>query len=237
MKLFVVGIGPGKIEYMSNYAIDVLKKVDYIVGYTKYIDRIKKYFNEKNFIHTGMRKEVERVKHAVGKVNEGYNVAIVSSGDSGVYGMASLAISLCENVEIVPGITAANSAAALLGAPLTLDFAVISMSDILVEWEKIVMRATYFAKSGVTTVIYNPISKIRKHQLKKVFEIFKKERNEFYIGIVKNAFLPNQRSYYIKSTSNIDWINDIDMMSIVFFCDENTIEKNNKIYVPRGYKQ
>ena len=236
MKLFVVGIGPGKIEYMSNYALEVLNKVDYIVGYTKYIDRIKISFEEKKFIHTGMRKEVERIQVAVEKVNEGYNVAIVSSGDPGVYGMASLAISLYEDVEVVPGITAATSAAALLGAPLTLDFAVISMSDILVPWERILMRATYFAKSGVTTVIYNPVSKTRKHQLRDVFKLFKENRKEFYIGIVKNAFLQNQKVYYIKSTTTEEWIEDIDMMSIVFFCDESTVEKNEKIYVPRGYK-
>ncbi|MEA1884738.1 MAG: precorrin-3B C(17)-methyltransferase [Thermotogota bacterium] len=240
-KLTIVGIGPNHWENMTFSAHHAIEHVDVVVGYDRYLERIKETLKNKNIstISTGMRQETERVQKAVELVKDGYQVALLSSGDAGVYGMASLAIELADDLElqIIPGITAAISAASILGAPITLDFAVLSLSDLLVPWEKIFKRATCFAKSGVTTCFYNPVSTKRTWQFPAVLEVFKKERGDFIIGVVQYAFMENQKSWYFRLSEAPDhWVESLNMMSIVFFCDQDTVEKNGRIYVPRGYK-
>ena len=238
-KLYVVGIGPNGKELMTLNAVNILKECEYIVGYSKYIDRIKDDFEGIEFISTSMRTERERALKAFELAEKGLKVALISSGDSGIYGMACLAFEIVEKfsdveLKIIPGITIANSAASLLGSPLTLDFAVISLSDILVEWATIEKRLNNFAESGVTTIIYNPKSINRDWQLEKAFNIFKRYRKEFFVCVVKNGFMDNQEIIITNSCSN-DWIKNVDMMSVVYFCDENAVKINNKIVVPRGY--
>lgn len=237
-KLFIVGIGPNNIEFMTKKSIEILNNSDIIVGYSKYVERIKNDFKHAEYICTGMRTETERVIKALELSESGKKVSLISSGDSGVYGMASLALELSKNykvdIEIIPGITVANSAASIIGSPLTLDYAVISLSDILVDWQTIVKRLECFAESGVSTVIYNPKSKTRDWQLKKAFDIFKNIRNNFYVCVVKNAFMDSQH-ILISHCDNYDWIDSVDMMSVVYFCDEKTIKINEKLVVPRGY--
>jgi len=238
-KLFVVGIGPNGKKHMTVSAMEVIRQSDCIVGYDKYLKRIDDLIPEKKKISTGMRRETQRVQEAIELAEQGKNVALISSGDSGVYGMASLAIEMGNgiDVEIIPGVTAAVSAGSLLGAPLTLDFAVLSLSDIMIPWEQIEKRAKCFAKSGVTTVLYNPISSKRKWQFGKVLEIFEKERKDFVVGVVKRAFMPEQEKHFFKlSQSPQNWIESLDMMSIVFFCDGECRIKDGKLFTPRGYK-
>lgn len=240
-KLFVVGIGPNGKEQMTFSAYSAIDSADFVVGYTKYIERIQPILNENDekIIMTGMKRERDRVRRSIELVESGHKVALISSGDSGVYGMATLALEMANtiDVEIVPGVTAASSAAAILGSPIALDFAVLSLSDLLVSFEKIKRRARCFAQSGVTTCLYNPVSTKRKKQFEEVLEIFREERKDFMIAVVKNAFMIEQEAYFFKlSEASLNWMGALNMMCIVFFCDEDCVEKDGKIFTPRGYK-
>ena len=142
MKIYIIGIGPGNLNQITENALEAINSSDVIVGYTKYIQLIENLIKEKEVFTSGMRQEKERCRKAVELALEGRTVAVVSSGDSGIYGMAGLVYELAEKypyiqMEVIPGITAAVSAAAVLGAPIMHDFAVISLSDLLTPWEKI----------------------------------------------------------------------------------------------------
>lgn len=236
-KLYVVGIGPGKYEMMTAQAVKTLNQSEYIVGYERYIQYIQPYFDKK-YVSSGMTEETLRVEQAIELVKNGFNVSIVSSGDPGVYAMACLAIEKADNagieVIVIPGITAANSAAAILGSPLTLDYCVISLSDLLVPWPQIKNRLECFAKSQAAMVIYNPRSTKRLWQLKEALEIFRVHRKKFIVAVVKNAYLEDQE-VIISDSSREDWIEDVDMMSTVFFCSEDTVILNGMVVLPRGY--
>lgn len=141
-KIYVVGIGPGAYEQMTMRAAEALRRCDVIVGYTVYVELVKEYFANKRFLTTPMKKEIERCRLAFEEANKGYTVAMICSGDAGVYGMSGLMLEIGQEyphveVEVIPGVTAANGGAAVLGAPLIHDFAVISLSDLLTPWEKI----------------------------------------------------------------------------------------------------
>ena len=143
--IFVVGIGPGAYEKMTIEAADALRNCDVIIGYTVYVDLVKEHFAGKEFLTTPMRKEVERCRLAFETAAEGKQVAMICSGDAGIYGMASLMLEIGKLyddciIEVIPGITAASSGAAVLGAPLNHDFCVISLSDLLTPWERIKKR-------------------------------------------------------------------------------------------------
>lgn len=238
-KLFIVGIGPNGQHNMTFSAYSAIDRADYVVGYNRYIERISAFVPEDKLVSTGMLKEIDRVREAIRLASEGNCVALISSGDAGVYGMATLAIEMAEDldIEIIPGVTAASSAASILGAPIALDFAVLSLSDLLVPFEKIMTRAFHFAKSGVTVCLYNPVSTKRKRQFDEVLELFKTYRGNFYIGVVKYAFMKEQESHFFKlSEAPENWKEDLNMMSIVFFCDENCREKDGKLFTPRGYR-
>ena len=145
MKLYCIGIGPGGEEQMTLRAVRALEKCDCVAGYGLYLDLIENLISGKERIESGMTREVLRCKAAVEAAKQGKTVAVVSSGDAGVYGMASLLLELCEHepnleVEVIPGITAACSGGAVLGSPLTCDFACISLSDLLTPWDKIEQR-------------------------------------------------------------------------------------------------
>ena len=143
-KLYVIGIGPGAEDQMTRKALDILRDVDVIAGYGVYVELVKPLFPDKEYLVTPMRKEVDRCRMAIDAAKEGRTVAMISSGDAGVYGMAGLCLELAADtdveVEVVPGVTAALSGGAVLGAPLTHDFAVISLSDLLTPWDKIEKR-------------------------------------------------------------------------------------------------
>lgn len=251
--LYIVGIGPGSLEHMSARALSVLKEVDTVAGYTTYIDLIRNLIADKNIIATAMKKEVDRVKAAIDTALSGKSCAIVSSGDPGIYAMAGLALEICEKrelsifspqnersdeqalrVEVVPGIPALSSGASLLGAPLTHDFACISLSDLLTPWEVIEKRIEYAVKADFVLVIFNPKSKKRNWQLKKTMEIALKYRDKNTpVGIVKNAMRDSQ-NVSIVSLSELANA-DVDMLTTVFIGSTQSAAYRDFMYTPRGY--
>ena len=191
-KIYVVGIGPGAYEKMTIEAADVLKKCDVIIGYTVYIDLVKDHFPEKEFLSTPMRKEVERCVMAFEEANKGKTVAMICSGDAGVYGMAGLIHEVGKeypktDIEVIPGVTAAVSGAAVLGAPLIHDFCLISLSDLLTQWEIIENRLHAAGTGDFVCCIYNPSSVKRHDYLRKACDILLQHKSaDTVCGIVNN---------------------------------------------------
>ncbi|MBR4183736.1 MAG: precorrin-3B C(17)-methyltransferase, partial [Lachnospiraceae bacterium] len=178
MKIYVVGIGPGREEYMTHEASRVLDGSDTIIGYKVYIDLVRDRYSDKELLTTGMRDEVRRCELCIEKAAEGKTVSLICSGDAGVYGMASLMLSVAKDnpkigVEVVPGVTAALSGSALLGAPVGHDFCVISLSDLLTPRELIEKRLRCAAEADFVIVIYNPSSKGRPDHLKRALDIIR----------------------------------------------------------------
>jgi precorrin-3B C17-methyltransferase len=176
MKLYVIGIGPGEEAQLTEKARRTLLSCDVIAGYHVYVDLIKHRFADKLLLTTPMTKEADRCRMAFGQAASGKTVGLVCSGDPGVYGLAGLCLELAEeypqvSVEIVPGVTAALSGAAGLGAPLGHDFAVISLSDRLTAWESIVKRLRAAAEADFVICIYNPASHARKDYLRAACDI------------------------------------------------------------------
>lgn len=240
MKLYIVGFGPGNYSSMTVEACSVIERCSLIVGYTTYTDILKEYFPHKEFYSTPMKKETDRVKYALEKASEGNDVALICSGDSGVYGMAGLALELSADypnaeITIVPGITAALSGGAILGAPLTHDFAVISLSDLLTPWEKIEKRLECAAAADFVICIYNPSSKKRSDYLQKACDIMLKfKSSETVCGYVKNIGRNGQESGIFTLSQLRDF--HTDMFTTVFVGNSETKVINDKMITPRGYK-
>ncbi len=235
-KLYVVGIGPGGREHMTYRAVKVIKASDVIVGYTPYIEYLGDLVEGKELFSTGMKGEIERCKVAIEMVRSGKNTAIISTGDAGLYGMAGPILELAEDieVEIIPGVTAAFSAAAELGSPIMHDYASVSLSDLLTPWEIIEKRIKNVAEADFVISIYNPKSKGRKEHLRKVINIISSYRKgETPVGIVKNSGREG-REITITTLDNIDY-EKVDMLSVLIIGNSNSYIKNNKIITPRGY--
>lgn len=236
-KLYVVGIGPGGREHMTYRAVQVIKSCDVIVGYKPYIGYIEDLVHGKEIFSTGMRGEIERCKYAIDRVKDGKNTAIVSTGDAGLYGMAGPIMELSEDieVEIIPGVTAAFSAASELGAPIMHDYASISLSDLLTPWEVIEKRIEKAAEADFVITIYNPKSRGRRDHLERAIEIIGNHRSgSTPVGIVKNSGREN-RSIAITTLDNIDY-DKIDMLCVLIIGNTNTFLRNGKIITPRGYE-
>lgn len=241
-KVYAVGIGPGNIELLTSYARKAIKNSDVIVGYSLYLEQIKDLISTKEIYSSGMTKEIDRCKIALDKALEEKVVSIISSGDSGIYGMAGLLFELREsdlyskvNIEVIPGVTAAVAAAAVLGAPLMNDYASISLSDIMTPKEIILKKIQAVAESDLVCVLYNPKSKKRAELFSKTIEIFKKYRNKTYLGIVKNASRKNEE-IIVTAIEDIPY-DKIDMTTLVVIGNSNTVYKNGKLYTTRGYKE
>jgi len=239
-KLYVVGIGPGEYEQMTIKAIKALENSDVIVGYTVYVDLIKDHFGEKEFLTTPMKREVDRCILAFEEARKNKTVSLVCSGDSGVYGMAELILSIGEDykdveVEIIPGITAASSGAAVLGAPLIHDFAVISLSDLLTPWEKIEDRLDCAAKADFVICLYNPSSKKRHDYLQKACDIMMRHASEKTVcGIVRNIGREGESMEVMTLKELRD--KKVDMFTTVYIGNSQTKIVNGKMVTPRGYK-
>ncbi len=240
--IFVVGIGPGGAEYMTGRAIQAIDTADVIVGYKYYLGLVGDLAEGKEFVSTGMTGEIERCTKAVELALEGRSVAVVSSGDPGVYGMAGLVLELLHEtpggdeleVEIVPGVTAAGAAASVLGAPLMCDFAVVSLSDLLTPWRVIEKRLEGAASGDFVVAIYNPRSKKRRDHLDRACEILMKHRpGSTPVGIVRNALREGQSA--VVTTLEEAAGQDVDMMSVVIVGNSTTKTLGNKIVTPRGY--
>lgn len=237
--LYVVGFGPGNYDGMTVAAQKAISKSDVIAGYSVYTDLISEKFPDKEYVSTGMRKEKERVRIAL-EIAQTKTVSLVCSGDSGVYGMACLAIEMSEQypdtgIEIVCGVTAALSGGAVLGSPLTNDFAVISLSDLLTSWAIIEKRLECAAMGDFAVAIYNPSSVKRAEHLKKACDILLKYKDEKTVcGYVRNIGRDGQQSG-IMTLSELRNLK-ADMFTIVFVGNSETRVINGKMVTLRGYR-
>lgn len=240
-KVYAVGLGPGGKEMMTEEAICAIEKSDVICGYTVYVELITSMFPEKETFTTPMKKEIDRCKWALETAQSGKTVAMVCSGDSGVYGMAGLLLQLLHSykdveVEVVPGITAAISGAAVLGAPVGHDFCVISLSDLLTPWDLIVKRLELAAEGDFITCLYNPRSKKRIEHLTTACNIMLKHRSEDTVcGWVKNIGREGEE-YRICTLKELD-NEPIDMFTTVFIGSSQTKLVDGKMVTPRGYEK
>ena len=238
-KLYVIGIGPGAPDQMTQKAMDTLRDVDVIAGYGVYVNLVKPLFPEKEYLVTPMRKEVDRCRMALDAAKEGRSVAMISSGDAGVYGMAGLCLELAADsdvaVEIIPGVTAALSGGAVLGAPLTHDFAVISLSDLLTPWDKIEKRLELAGAADLCIALYNPSSHRRSDYLQKACDILLRNvKPETVCGIVRNIGREGEEFRVMSLAELRDC--QVDMFTTVFIGNSQTMEVNGKMVTPRGYR-
>lgn len=239
-KLYVVGLGPGGVEQMTKRAYETLQSCDVIAGYHVYVNLIKEDFKEKEFLSTGMRKEVDRCKLALDEALKGKTVAMISSGDAGVYGMAGIMFQVAADhpeveIEVVPGITAACSGAAVLGAPLISDFCLISLSDLLTPWEKIEKRLDCASQADFCICLYNPSSIKRHDYLQKACDIMLKNQNgDVPAGIVRNIGREGE-SYELTTLRELR-DKQVDMFSTVIIGNSQTQIINGRLVTPRGYK-
>ena len=238
-KLYVIGIGPGGQEFMTLQAMQALKESDVIIGYPVYTDLVKPIFPDKEYLSTPMKQEVERCRMAVEAACAGKTVAMISSGDAGVYGMAGPVLEEAEGkdveVEVVAGVTAALSGGAVLGAPLTHDFAVISLSDLLTPWEKIEKRLDAAAAADFCIALYNPSSHKRADYLQKACDIMLRYKDpETICGTVRNIGREGQSCEIMTLQELRD--TKVDMFTTVFIGNSQTKKLDGRMVTPRGYK-
>lgn len=236
-KLYVVGIGPGGRDNMTYKAVEAIKNSEVIVGYTPYISYIEDLVEGKELFSTGMKGEIERCKEAIEQVRKGKDTAIISTGDAGLYGMAGPILELADDMEvvIVPGVTAAFSAASELGAPIMHDYASISLSDLLTPWEVILKRAEKAAEADFVIAIYNPRSRGRQGHLEEVADIILKHRSpDTPVGIVKDSGRPGTQ-VTTTTLGNIDY-SMVDMFTVLIIGNSNTYIEDKRMITPRGYK-
>ena len=239
-KVYVIGLGPGAEKEMTYQASTALEKSEVIIGYTVYTGLIRERFPDKKYLSTPMRQEVIRCEMAMDEAMKGRTVAMVCSGDAGIYGMAGLLYEMGQGypeveLEVVPGITAANGGAAVLGAPLMHDFAVISLSDLLTPWELIEERLRCAAKADFVICLYNPSSRKRSTYLAKACEIMLEYKAEDTVcGIVKNI----AREGETMQTLTLKELKEttVDMFSTVFIGNKQTKVIREKMVTPRGYR-
>ena len=243
-KISIVGIGPGNFSDMTERARKAIESAEVISGYKTYLKLIEKILLGKKIVATEMMQEIERAKISADEARKGFNVAVISSGDAGVYGMAGLVIETILNLpeevqpkfEVIAGISAVNAAAAVLGAPLMHDFAVISLSDLLTDWELIKKRVRCAAEGDFVIALYNPKSRRRVKNIEEVQKIlmeFRKKNTP--VGIVTNAGRADEKK--IISTLENFLSEEINMFSLVLIGNSKTFVKNNFMITPRGYEE
>lgn len=238
-RLYVVGIGPGKHDALTIEADTALSHCDVIVGYHTYVDLIKQDYPHKAFFATAMKQEIDRCKEALRLCESGKTVAVICSGDAGVYGMASPILQLAnqyQDIEVVvlPGVSAALSGGAVLGAPLAHDFCVISLSDLLTPWDVIEKRLTGAAMGDFCIALYNPSSRKRADYLQKACDILLQYKSENTIcGYVKNIGREGEEKHIVTLKELRD--TQVDMFTTVFIGNQNTYTENNYMITPRGY--
>ena len=239
-KVYAIGIGPGDAGYLAPRAKEVIASCSVVVGYTAYIRLIEELLVGKEVIDTGMTGEVERCERALLEAGKGKQVAVISSGDAGIYGMAALLYELREKhkdveLEVIAGITAASAAAAILGSPLANDFAVISLSDLLTPWAVIEKRLAATAQADMVVCLYNPQSQKRSDYLAKACNIFLRYKSpETCCGYVKNALREDceYRTCSLKELAQVQ----VDMFTTVIIGNSTTKLLAGKLVTTRGYK-
>jgi precorrin-3B C17-methyltransferase len=240
-KITVVGIGPGGLEEMSLRAAKAIEESDIVIGYRTYTDLIKSGFPQKPIIASAMTREVERCELALAQALSGRKVALISGGDSGIYGMAGIMLEVVQRsgktvaVEVVPGITAASAAAAVLGAPLMHDFAVISLSDRLTPLDAIYQRVECAARGDFVICLYNPKSQGRAGYIETARDIILQYRSAVTpVGIVRDAGRENQEFQVATLETMLDFL--IDMSTVVIIGNSGTYIADGRMITPRGYK-
>jgi precorrin-3B C17-methyltransferase len=239
-KLYVVGIGPGAADAMTARAMRALEVSQVIAGYGVYTELVRPLFPDKVYLETPMRQEAERCRMAIDAALSGQTVAMISSGDAGVYGMAGLVYEMAEgnrglDIEVVPGVTAALSGAAVLGAPLGHDFAVISLSDLLTPWATIEKRLEMMAEADLCMAIYNPSSSRRADHLMKACDILLRRISpETVCGAVRNIARDGEAMHVMPLARLREY--KADMFTMVFVGNSQTRVIDGKMVTPRGYK-
>ncbi len=239
-KLTVVGFGPGSKGDMTLRAVEAIENADIVTGYTTYVKILKEFFPDKNYKATGMMKEIDRCRMAIEDAIAGNNVAMVSSGDSGIYGMTGLIYELAFDmkadieIESVPGVTAASSAASVLGAPLMHDVALISLSDLMTPIEKIMKRVELAGEADFVIALYNPKSHGRTEYLGRAADLLLKCRSpETPVGIVRDIGRKDQ-TMTITTLGKLKEA-EVDMLCTVVIGNSQTYAKDGLMITPRGY--
>jgi len=243
-QLYVVGIGPGNEAHLTPAALEAISKANFIVGYSTYIKLVKHLIEGKEVVRTGMTEEIGRARTAVERAKAGEIVALVSSGDAGVYGMAGLVFEVLREMKwrrtdspelhIIPGITAMNSCASLVGAPLVHDFCSISLSDLLTPWPVIEKRIEAAAQADFVIGLYNPKSGRRTQQIVIAQQVISKYRKpETPVGLVKSAYRDLEKVILTDLTKFLDY--EIGMLTTVIIGSSNTFVYEGYMVTPRGY--
>ena len=244
--LYLVGLGPGGPQHLTPAAVNALQECDTVVGYGPYIEQVKSLLRGKELVSMELGQELERAAKAVDLAYEGHRVAVVSSGDVGIYGMAGPVFHVLADrgwdgesprVETVPGVSAMQAAASLLGAPLMQVFCAISLSDLLTPWDTIRLRLEAAAQGDFVIALYNPRSKQRNWQLAEARQILLQHRSgETPVGIVREAFRPGQK-ITVTDLQNLDQhLEAIDMVTIVVVGNSTTYLDHGYMVTPRGYE-
>jgi precorrin-3B C17-methyltransferase len=247
-----VSLGPGFPEYIIPRAKAVLAEAQVVIGYQTYIDLVRSLLAEQEVLATGMKGEVKRCQLALDRARAGQRVALVSSGDAGIYGMAGLVLEMCAaqglkvgppegeaevdfHLEIIPGVPALAAGAALLGAPLMHDFVAISLSDLLTPWETIAKRLELAAQGDFVIVLYNPKSKKRDWQLGAVQDLMLRYKKPVTpVGIVSRAMRQGQETIVTTLAEMLQ--KTVDMQTIVIIGNSQTLAYGPYIITPRGYR-
>ncbi len=243
-KIMLVGLGPGAVEHMTGRARAAIAEADTIIGYVTYVRLVADLIEGKEVIKKSMTEELDRAIEALDRARQGKKVALISSGDAGVYGMAGPTFEVLFQagwtpdseieVEIVPGASALNTCAALVGAPLTHDFCAISLSDLLTPWPTIARRLDAVAYADFVVALYNPKSGRRTRQIQEAQRIFLRHRDpKTPVAIVKSAFRPKQRLEFTTLEKMAEA--DIGMLSTVLIGNSNTFIRDGLMVTPRGY--
>ena len=233
--LYVVGLGPGGSRWMTWEARAALEQAEVLCGYTVYLDLIRGEFPDKEYFSTPMTQEIERCRAALERARSGRTTALVCSGDAGVYGMAGPVLELAPQfpeveIQVVPGVTAALAGAAVLGAPLMHDFAVLSLSDLLTPWEVIRRRLELAAQGDFVLCLYNPSSRRRRDHLRMACDIVLAHRGpETVCGWVRNAGRAQEEHQVLREAQ-------VDMFTTVFIGSAATRRIGDRMVTPRGYE-
>lgn len=243
-KIMLVGLGPGSHEHLTARAQAAIVEADTVIGYVTYIRLVAELIGDKEVIKKSMTEELDRAIDALDHARQGKRVALVSSGDAGVYGMAGPTFEVLFQagwtpdseieVEIIPGASALNTCAALVGAPLTHDFCAISLSDLLTPWPTIARRLEAVAYADFVVALYNPKSGRRTRQIVEARRLFLRHRDpQTPVAIVKSAYRPKQRIEFTTLEKMTEA--DIGMLTTVLIGNSNTFVKNGLMVTPRGY--
>jgi precorrin-3B C17-methyltransferase len=246
-KLYIIGTGPGSEDQLTTAAVDAISRSEYVLGNGTYLDMLTPLLEGKKVIKSSMGREIDRAKKSL-ELSQDHIVSMVSGGDPGIYGMAGIVLEIAEksgattDIEIVPGITSASASAALLGSPLSGDFVVISLSDLLTPWDVIQDRLSLAFSMGVPVVIYNPRSKGRPYNFREAMEIALKTRApDTPVGIVKNAYRDGEHVIVTTLEKIHAAHEEVDMHSTIIIGGEESriwrSDNGERIITPRGYNR